>query len=599
VTPRRIVLSLLAGGLLLWLGWSALTLVSAAREAEQGLDGLDQLDGMSGSSAAEVVDRVVDGDEAGLDSDVVADLRASAEHFETASSKAGSPWLVPFEHVPVLGRQLRSVQSLGAAAATVSSSAADAFEEVDTALEGPFPDAAARVAAVRSVGDSLQQLRERVDRVDLGPLEGLVGPLASARDRFSDELATLQGALDEAAPAALGTATFLEGPSSYLFFAANNAEMRAGSGMYLQAGTLGIDRGTFSFSPLEATEDMVLAQPGAVLDPDVAANWAWVSPDREFRNVNVTPRFEESARMASEMWASSGRGGVDGVMVADVYALKFLLRAVGPVEVPGEDGAAAMVVTADDVVQQLLLDQYADQDDDRAARRESLGRVATAVLDALNTSEVPPLELLRAIDRAVSGRHLLLWSADPAQESAFEAIGADGKLHGDDLAVGLLNRGGNKLDQFVTSTVRVEPVGPPADDRQAYRMVVTLTNAAPEGLPTYVSGPHPRSTQPEGTWEGVVAVTLPAPAGAMATAAPLVVFGNDGPSRVVGMQVAVTRGATAELELTFDLPLEATTVELMASARPNPSQWQIGAPGSPSATALTDAQGQLVDLGTG
>jgi hypothetical protein len=597
VTPRRIVLSLLGGALVLWLAWSALTLVSAAREAEQGLDGLDQLEGMSGSSAAEVVDQVVDGDEAGLDSGVVADLRASAVHFQAASAEASSAWLVPLEHVPVLGRQLRSVQSLGTAAATVSSSAADAFEEVDSALEGPFPDAAARVGAVRSVGESLEQLRERVDGVDLGPVEGLVGPLASARDRFSEELATLQGALDEAAPAALGTATFLEGPSNYLFLAANNAEMRAASGMYLQAGTLGIDGGTFSFSSLEATEDMVLTQPGAVLDPDVAANWAWVSPDRDVRNVNVTPRFEESARLASEMWASSGRGGVDGVMVADVYALETLLRAVGPVEVPGADDMPPMVVTAENVVQQLLLDQYLTTD--RSARRDSLGRVATAVLDALNTSEVPPLELLRAIDRAVSGRHLLLWSADPAQEAAFEAIGADGKLHGDDLAVGLLNRGGTKLDQFLTSTVSVEPVGQPHGELQSYRMVVSLANASPEGLPVYVSGPHPRSTQPEGTWEGVVAVTLPAPATAMATAAPLVVFGNDGPSRVVGMQTAVPRGATAELELTFDLPLDATTVRLMASARPNPSTWRIGAPGLASATELTDAEGQLVDLGTG
>lgn len=585
---------------MLWLGWSAFTLVSAAREAEQGLDGLEQLEGMSGSSAAEVVDQVVDGDEAGLDTDVVADLRVAAEHFERASSEAGSAWLAPLEHLPVLGRQLRSVQSLGAAAATVSSAAAEAFEEVDAALEGPFTDSAARVAAVRSVGDSLQRLRERVDGVDLGPLEGLFGPLASARDRFGEELATLQGALDEAAPAALGTATFLEGPSNYLFFAANNAEMRAGSGMYLQAGTLGIDRGTFSFSSLEPTDDMLLAQPGTVLDPDVAANWAWVSPDREFRNVNVTPRFDESARMASEMWASSGRGAVDGVMVADVYALKYLLRAIGPVEVPGAEGVPPMVVTADDVVQQLLLEQYADADadGDRAQRRESLGRVATAVLDALNTSEVPPLDLLRAIDRAVAGRHLLLWSAGADQEAAFEAIGADGMLQGDDLGVALLNRGGNKLDQFVTSTVRLEPVGAPQEGRQSYQMVVSVTNAAPEGLPPYVAGPHPQSTHPEGTWEGVAAVTLPAPAGAMATVAPLVVFGNDGPSRVVGMQVVVPRGATTEVALTFDLPLDATTVRLMASARPNPSRWVIGG-GVATAPELTDAEGQLVELTTG
>jgi hypothetical protein len=65
------------------------------------------------------------------------------------------------------------------------------------------------------------------------------------------------------------------------------------------------------------------------------------------------------------------------------------------------------------------------------------------------------------------------------------------------------------------------------------------------------------------------------------------------------MHAVVPRGATTELELTFDLPVEATTVQLMASARPNPTQWRIGAPGSASATELSDAQGQLVDLGAG
>jgi hypothetical protein len=557
---------------------------------------MERLEGVSGSSAADVVDQIVDDGSSDLDTDVVADLRAASEHFDKADSAVSSALMKPLEYVPFVGRQLRSVQALSAAAATVSGSSADAFEEVQIALEGPFPDSASRVVAVRSVGESLDGLDDAIASVELGPHEGLLGPLASARNRFSEDLSVLQGAIDEAAPAALGMATFLEGPSNYLFFAANNAEMRAGSGMLLQAGTLGVDQGNFTFGALEPTEDMVLSAPGTTMDPDVAANWAWVSPDRDFRNVNVTPRFDESARMALEMWGSSGRGNADGVMVADVYALRFLLQAIGPVEVPGVDGAPPMTVTADDVVGQLLLEQYLTTD--RDVRRDALGRVATAVLDALNTSAVEPMDLLRAIDKAVSGRNLLLWSSDPMQEDAFAAIGADGRLHGDEIAVALLNRNGTKLDQFVESQVVVDPLGPPVDGRQGYRMTVSVTNAAPEGLPEYVAGPHPKSTQPEGTWEGVVAVTLPGPTETMATSAPLVVFGNDGPSRVLGVNLVVARGATASVELTFELPLDATTVRLMASARPHPTSWVLGGSGT-TPTDLTDAQGQLVELGRG
>lgn len=301
--------------------------------------------------------------------------------------------------------------------------------------------------------------------------------------------------------------------------------------------------------------------------------------------------------MAAEMWSSSGRGALDGVMVADVFALRSLLEVVGPVDVPPQDGSPGLTVDADDVVGRLLFEQYVEFEGERDARRDLEGRVAAAVLDAVNTRDVSPFDLLQAIDDAVSGRHLLLWSADPHQEEVFEAIGADGRLHGDDLAVALINRGGNKLDQFVDSTVTVTPLGRPAEGRQAYRLDVAVTNDAPEGLPSYIGGPYPGSGQPEGVWQGIVAVTLPAAADGMATDAPLVVWGNDGPSRVAGIATVVPRGSGVQVSLEFDLPTDSTTVRLMASARPIPSTWSFGGEGSAEDT--TDARGQLVDLGTG
>lgn len=597
VTRRRLIIAALGLCLLGWVAWSSWTLWQAGERARSGLDRLEELGELSGSSPAELVDLVSEGDSDALESGIVPELRLAAADFSAADEGASAPWMKPWEYVPVVGTQLRSVQALSAAAETVADASSTTFDEVDAALDGSFTDPRARTAAVRAVGESLLELQAEIEGLDLGPLEKLLPPLAEARDRFAAELGSLQEALEEAAPAAIGTADFLEGPSTYLFMAANNAEMRAGSGMLLQAGEIRISGGSFAFGELRPTEGMVLSAPGTVLDPDVAANWSWLSPDREFRNVNLTPRFEESARMASEMWTASGGSTPEGVMVADVFALQSLLEVVGPVEVPGDGEVPALTVTSQDVVRLLLFDQYVLFEEDRPSRRDLVGRVASSVLDALNTRDVPPLELMEAIDSVVAGRHLLLWSADPDQEAAFQAIGADGSLRGDDLGVAMINRGGDKLDQFLDASVTVTPTGEPTGGRQSYRMDVHLSNTAPEGLPRYVGGPHPNSTQPEGTWQGIVSVTLPAAARQMQTEAPLVVFGNDGPSRVVGMAAIVPRGGQAALSLGFDLPVDSTNVRLLASARPRPTSWFL--PGAGVAFETTDARSRLVDLGAG
>ena len=77
--------------------------------------------------------------------------------------------------------------------------------------------------------------------------------------------------------------------------------------MFLQAGELTANGGQLELSDMQPTARMVLDTPGTTLDPDVAALWDWMDPARESgAALNATPRFDQSARMAADMWAVPG-----------------------------------------------------------------------------------------------------------------------------------------------------------------------------------------------------------------------------------------------------------------------------------------------------
>src|SRR5207248_883839 len=110
----------------------------------------------------------------------------------------------------------------------------------------------------------------------------------------------------------------------------------------------------------------------------VADRWGWLVPTQEWRNLNLTPRFDVSASLAAKMWAAHGGGQVDGVVSIDTVALQALVAAVGPIQVDGKQ------LDAQNVLPDLLIDQYADFESDRGQRRDRLGRVVQESLAALD-----------------------------------------------------------------------------------------------------------------------------------------------------------------------------------------------------------------------
>ena len=588
----------MAAVLVVLLGWSALAalqLKGAADDTRSGVDRLESLSGMASGDLQQFVDAVDEGavDEGAVDEGAVDEgaaggsastldeLRAAQADFAAASDRAGSPLVAPLRVLPMVGRQLRSVESLTTAAERLTGSTATAIEALAVEADRGAGSAAERLAAAKRTVGIVDELSSELHALELGPSESLVAPLAEARNRFAEEQAQLTETVDRAVVAVRGVSDFLEGPTRYVVLANNNSEMRAGSGMPLQAGELTVVDGEMRLGEFSATADMTLDAPGAAVDPDVEALWSWLLPAQEWRNLNVTPRFDETARMAAEMWASSGRGPVDGVMAVDVVGLQRLLTLTGPVEVPGSaEDPEAFTVDAGTIYGAILIEQYlqyGDGTDDGAVtaeRRNRLGRVAAAVFDAINTRSVSVAELIRVLEGTGAGRNVMFWSDVPVQQAGWEALGASGTLAEDTLLLSVLNRFGNKLDQFLDVDATLDA----SVDGELRRVTVTvdLTNTTPEGLPRYLAGPYAEGAV-AGEYGGILTLTMPAGAGnPTVDGARAVLAGPDGPTRVIGAEVRVLRGASTTVTISFDLPVAWSSVDVVPSARVPPVDWTAG-----------------------
>jgi hypothetical protein len=556
----------LVAGAVIFILWAAvvgLRLVRAATDLRAGKD--------AAAAAREHIDA-----KAIADGTPLPQLRRARAKFASGASGTGGALVWPARLVPVVGRQVRSAHALSAAARDVTDAAITALAEAKHALDEPASGGSARVRQVRSLRDTVVTAQRRVRAVSLGPRRGLVGPLAEARDELAAKLADADTTLTDAAAGAEAGLRLLEGPRSYLLVAANNAEMRAGSGMWLSGGVLTTTAGRVTLGPVGPLYQQAAPPAGrlpAIADADLAARWgALWRPDVDWRALMVSPRLPASAALGAAMWAAAGKPAIDGVLVVDPVALAGIVRATGPVVVEGR------TITADQVVPELLHDQYlrfSTATPEQGDRREALGAIAGRAFQALDSGDWSPTELAGQLAKAVAGRHLMAWSVDAVEQRGWVAAGMGGDLEPDSLFVSLLNRGGNKLDWFTTIEGRITTT--PTARGTDVAVDVTVRNAAPSGQPTYIAGPPFGQRWAPGTYVGLATIDVPASAADVRIAGVTSpVQGRDGAAQVVSAQVELPRGESRVLHLTFHLPGRHGRLLVEPSARQPGITWRYG-----------------------
>lgn len=524
--------------------------------------------------AAADVRRSVDAD-ALRSGELRSDLDGARDRLRRAHGLLNGPVLAPVRIVPYAGRQVRAVAAMAGAAEGAAEAGLEPLDEARRLVEENPRRDAARLEAVERVAAALERAHRKVEALDLGPRRALLPPVARRHDRLSSDLVELRQRLADASTISRGFAELLGGPRRYLLFAANNAEMRAGSGMFLSAGEITFAGGGMTIGPVEPTAELTLDPDDAPpITGDLGAQWGWLEPNRDFRNLAVTPRFDEWAQLAAQMWHARTGDRVDGVLAVDAAALTAVLRAGGAVTVDDT------VITPGDAVDFVLHDQYdvmgtvtATQ---QAHRRDSLGRLAAAAFERVAGGDAELVTLVEGLAEAANGRHLLAWARHPAEQAAWSAAGVDGAVTEDSLAVSLLNRGGNKLDYFLRMECELEAF-PTAGVRELTVRVV-MRNQVGAGEVPYVRGPHPDVDAEAGEYVGLLAVTLPADArrSRFEGSLPLAVSGADGPTRVIATEVRIPAGATREVVLRTEVSAVRTHVRLEPSARIPAVRWHVG-----------------------
>lgn len=465
-----------------WLGWSAVRAATQARAAFATLDRLQS------AAAAPSLDAVpaLRGDLAALETQL-----RNAQH-------AARPflWLAPrLRWLPKVGDDAAAAPALlemAVQAATAGRQAVDALLpalQVVSANAGTaaLPQAveALRTAAPQLV-DAEQSLAKAIAaRQDIsGSLHPrLEGLLARVDPLLPLAQAGLQAS--QAAPGLLGA----DEPVAYLILAQNNHELRATGGFISGAGLVRIDKG--NIAELKLTDSYAvddLNQPHPV--PPAALASQMGAQMLLLRDSNWSPDFPQSAEVARALYAQDQGAATDGAIALDLEAVRLLVGALGPLQVPGieepvtgENAIAWMQrawqapPTTESTIQDANLAEWF------AKRKDFMSELVAAALAKLEGGgDLDMTALGRAVFAMLEGRHLQVTMDDPTLAKMLAERGWDGGLRppaaGDFLAVIDSNVGFNKANAAVGQRIayRVEP----ADGGLTATLTLTYThNAAP------------------------------------------------------------------------------------------------------------------------
>jgi len=470
------------------------------------------------------------------------------------------------------------VQDLSAAAQQVARTGIDTVGRSQSLLRLPHSAGPDRVVALQQLATLAASTHQALTGLNLGPDQGLIGPLAHVRNNFIGDLTQVQTTLARTSEAASSAATILQGPGTYLLLAGNNAEMRSGSGAFEEAGVISTSGGELHLSDMTPTSSLILP-PGAVtVGGDLEARWGWLKPGVDWRNLGLTPQFDVNGPLAARMWKANTGQSVDGVIAIDVAGLQQLLDVTGPVTTD-----TGQVVSSSNVVQLLLHDQYVGETygSDSTARVDDLSTLASATLHALEDRPFKLHAMADALSAAAEGRHVLLWSANPKTQEAWSGAGVSGQLQASSLMAAIINRGGNKLDYYLSQDVSLHLTahGTQTDGS----LTMTFANHTPPGQSSFIAGPFPGLGTVYGQYVGVATVNLPGYARDITSpsAHSVVVSGTEGPTIVEGATMSILAGATQSITYHFVLPEAHGSMTVVPSARIPAAIWHVsGSAGS-------------------
>jgi hypothetical protein len=338
-----------------------------------------------------------------------ADLREASAALDGVAERFDAWWAKPAAWLPVVSQHRALVQEFTTAAGEATGNAAEAVTTVDLASLAPV-DGVVDLAKLAALTPALVNLDTALDGVsdvatrDRSPW--IIGPVQSSLDRLDERTVEAQQRIAQArrvtaaAPAMLGA----NEPRRYLLLSTATPG---------EAGPFGPVAGFTELAVEQGRISVVRAGTGADLAAAAVSGGAPGAWDTVNAAANTPAAASEVARIYA---ASGGTAPIDGVVFADADGIGELVRAVGPLPVPGlNDTLTAEVLAA-------RLEAAAE------VQRADILAVATGALAArLVTGALPdPGELGSAIGATLDRGHLAMWASRPDEQRLLADLGADG-----------------------------------------------------------------------------------------------------------------------------------------------------------------------------
>jgi hypothetical protein len=417
---------------------------------------------------------------------------------------------------------------VGAGVSQAGATLAGAAVDLTSAL-AELPDGIGSLAPVdgRIPVDTLTELADDVqvaadeahtalELVRATPTSLIPAIVDEARFEAEEQVTQASRALDAATAFLRGLPAFAgsDGERRYLLLAESPAEQRGTGGLWGAYALLTADDGELSVGRFEPILSLPEAPPSAIPppNPDYRRNYDQYGGAGSWRDLNMTPDFPSAARAALATYEHGTGERLDGVIVADPFALEDLLRVSGPLEIE----ELGVTVNARSVVRFISNEAYILFPGEGKERKGVLGAVVGGAFDRFLAARGRSLEQVRAITRAVAGGHLKVYVTDPVVERGLRLARLDGGLHapeGDDLlAVHVNSRSGSKVDYYVDRDVSYDVTL--GGDGEAFATTeITLRNDAPTGgIPGSVIEPgHGFEGYEAGDAVSIVTASCPGP----------------------------------------------------------------------------------------
>ena len=455
--------------------------------------------------------------------DVVAAVRKARVALEAADSRVHDPIWTVAAHIPFIGRTpaaVRTTTSVLTQLLAAVQPAEAALLSVPAGSGQPISPELVRALAQLAGGlkPELTAADAELSAIKLG---GVPEQVASAITQLRSQVHAAVVGFDEyqgllkVAPILLG----LDRPHTWLLLLQNGAEARTTGGLIGATGLLRAEGGTWRLTRLEPN-DVLASAPipnhESVVGKDSELAELYGQDFTWFLDVNQSPNFEITARLAMLAERRAHGDTADGVIAMDQHTLSYLMEVTGPVNVGG------VTVTADTAVRYVTRDIYAPfltQPVAVAVKQKDakLAALVQAVFAKLSSGQLSPLSLARVFAKSAADYRISLWSADPAEQAVITrtSIGhTPEQTQRPRVQVAIVNASGNKLEAYVQAHVDYS-VGACRTDlpRRSATIKVRFTNTAPDrGLPSYVAGRldlHQPNPRPQGSTRELVYVHLP------------------------------------------------------------------------------------------